>query len=421
MKETVQPITRRLDSSVLVPGSKSITNRVLLLAALAQGRSQLSGVLSSDDSKAFINALNVLGVSTAITPDLSADVPGCGGVFPNREASIYCHEAGTVTRFMIPAVCTQEGRYEFSASPRMSERPLEKLLTALTDQGAEFNYTMLAGCMPFQVRPHGLRGGDVQVDISESSQFLSGMMMAAPLAKTPMILTANQAIAKKPYVLMTQALMAQFGVECELISETAVRIKPQSYQCLDFAIEPDMSTASYFFAAAAVVGGKVHVKNISRQCLQGDIRFLEVLEKMGCVVQEEYGGISVIRSGELQGLDIDMAGFTDTFMTLAAVAAFANGPTTLRSLAHTKLQESDRIEAIADGLRRLGVGIETTEDSIRITPGELQGGTVSSYNDHRIAMSLSLIGLQVPGVEIEGAEAVSKTCPNYFQLLKSLS
>lgn len=418
MIQTLTPLQKPLDATVLVPGSKSISNRVLLLAALANGHSTLKGLLSSDDTKALVVALNALGVSVRVTSDLIAEVAGCGGQFPKREASVYCHEAGTVTRFLIPAVATQQtGLYEFSASPRMSERPLEKLLMVLEAQGAQFEYLMLSGCMPFKMRPATLKGGGIPIDISESSQFLSGLMMAAPLAKQSVILTANQAIHSKPYVLMTQQLMLSFGVESEIVSENSIRIEPQVYCAKDLAIEPDMSTASYFFAAAAIMGGKVHVKNISRQCLQGDIRFLEVLEKMGCVVEEAYGGISVVGTGRPKALDIDMAGFTDTFMTVAAVAAFADGPTTLYSLAHTKLQESDRIESMAEGLRRLGVGVETTNDSIRIIPGELHGGAVSSYNDHRIAMSLALIGLKVPGVEIHGAEAVSKTCPDYFKLM----
>jgi len=347
----------------------------------------------------------------------TAEIEGFGGKFPNKQAAIYCQDAGTATRFLIPACAAIPGEYQFSASPRMSERPLAPLLNVLKKQGAHFNFRESSGYMPLVMEAHGLKGDEVYIDITQSSQFLSGLLMAAPYAKSPMKLKTG-ALTNKPYVAMTCAMMATFGISTQR-DENTIFVPEGVYQACDYAIEPDASTASYFFAMAAITAGKVHVKGMTRACLQGDIRFLEILEKMGCKVIEEQGGITVVGTTHLKGLgEVDMAGFTDTFMTVAVLAVFADQSTTIKSLAHTRLQESDRVAAIVEGLNRLGIQTETTADSITIHPGKSYGAAVSSHRDHRIAMSLSLIGLKVPGVIIEGADAVAKTCPNYFQLLK---
>lgn len=421
MIENVKPIESPIDCQVNVPGSKSITNRVLLIAALARGQSILTGALISEDTKVMAQALKELGFDLALNAD-QITIKGCAGHMAASAAKLYTHESGTATRFLIPAVAAAgNGQYEFNGTKRMCERPLESLLAALIRGQVQFEYEQFAGCMPLSMKTEGFSGGEVSIDVSQSSQFLSGLMMAAPYAKNRTMITANANVSNKPYVSMTQKMMADFGVNVELLSESSMAIEPQIYQATDYAIEPDMSTASYFFAAAAICGGQILVKNCARHGgLQGDVKFLTVLEQMGCSVEDALGGIRVSASGQLQGVDVDMAGFSDTFMTVCAVAAFAKGPTTLHSLAHTRLQESDRVSAMAEGLMRLGCGVETTEDSITIIPGSLKGTRVSSYNDHRIAMSLGLIGLKVPGVEVEQAEAVSKTCPDYFARLSAL-
>ncbi len=432
-----------INAEIEIPGSKSITNRVLLMAGLAHGESRLSGVLISDDTKVMAEALENLGVSIQIDPIRhTAIIQGCAGKFPKNNIQIYTHESGTATRFLIPAVAACGlGQYYFYGSDRMMERPLEKQIEALRSLGISFDFEKAKNKMPFYLKTAGLNNlgnkseVEIEIDIHESSQFLSGLMMAAPYAKlntkSGLVLKSLQEIGNKPYVQMTAKLMKDFGVNVDLekIKGHEVMIGPGSYQAKNFAIEPDMSTASYFFAMPAILGGEILIKNCSRAgCLQGDIRFLEVLEKMGCLIQEEVQeenrGIRVSKeSGKiLKGIEINMAGFSDTFMTIAAVACFAEGPTVLKSLAHTRLQESDRVKAISDGLEKLGVKTESTQDSLTIIPdsSKLKGAKVNSFNDHRIAMSLSLLGLKIPGVMIENSQAVAKTCPNFYELLEAI-
>jgi 3-phosphoshikimate 1-carboxyvinyltransferase len=303
----------------------------------------------------------------------------------------------------------------------MSERPIKPLLEVLKQQGVNFEFTGVENRLPFNMRTEGLLGGVVEVDIEQSSQFLSGLLMAAPFAKTPLILKSKQPLHQKSYVHMTVAMMLEFGIEVNWLDNNSLQVGNGHYQATDYQIEPDASTASYFFAMAALTCGKIHVAHLNRQSKQGDIQFLKLLEKMGCTVREEQGGLTLMGSKTLKGLgDVDMTGYSDTFMTIAALAVFAEGPTTLHGLAHTRQQESDRIAAMVDSLSRLGVKTRSTHDSLCIIPGLPYGARVSSYQDHRIAMSLSLIGLKVPGVVIEGAECVAKTCPSYFQLLKQV-
>lgn len=415
-QKIIKPVSQPVKAAVIVPGSKSITNRALLLAALAEGKSQLSGVLFSDDTQAFAEGLKALGIDVRLDlQHCTAEITGLAGKFPRSQAALYCRDSGIATRFLLAAAAAQRGEYQFSASARMSERPIAHLLEVLHQQGADFQFMGKHGHMPLILEAQGLQGGAVNVDIKDSSQFLSALMIAAPYARTALQLHTG-ALSNKPYVSMTATMMQAFGLTPAITGQT-VQVPQGVYQAQNYAIEPDASTASYFFAMAALTGGEIQVLKLSRQCMQGDIRFLNLLEQMGCKVREESGGISVQGPKRLRGLgDIDMAGFTDTFMTLAAVAVFADRPTTIHSLAHTRLQESDRVAAIAEGLTRLGIRTETGPDSITIHPGHPQGATVSSHRDHRIAMSLSLIGLKIPGVVIDGAEAVAKTCPQFFEL-----
>ena len=419
-QQTVLPVSQPIHGTVTVPGSKSITNRALLLAALAQGTSHLSGMLASEDSEAFVAALQALGVQCQWDYQLATcKVSGCDGQFPHAQAALYCRDAGTATRFLIPACAAMQGRYHFSASERMSERPIGPLLHVLEEQGTQFAFEKHAGQMPLLMQSQGLLGAEVQIDITLSSQFLSGLLIAAPLAKNPMVLNAGD-LSHKPYVSMTVDMMADFGVEVIRMDNT-VMVHPGQYQGHDYTIEPDASTASYFFAMAALTQGEVTVTGLQRQALQGDTQFLNTLEQMGCQIHESNQGITVIGPEKLHGLGTYcMSGFSDTFMTVAALAVFADSPTTLTGLAHTRLQESDRVAAMAQGLNQLGIHTDTTQDSLTIYPGQPRYGEVSSHHDHRIAMSLSLVGLRGAGVMIQDAHAVAKTCPDYFRMLADL-
>ncbi len=419
-RQRITPVNKPISGIVTVPGSKSITNRALLLAALAKGHSRLTGMLASDDSEVFVTALQSLGVQCQWDrAQATCEVVGCDGQFPQTQAELYCRDAGTATRFLVAACAAMHGQYRFWASGRMSERPLGPLLSVLQDQGVEFAFEIQAGKMPFVMHSQGLSGGEVQIDISLSSQFLSGLLMAAPLAEAPMVLDAGR-LTHKPYVSMSMAMMADFGVEVMRMDDTLL-VHPGQYQGRDYVIEPDASTASYFFAMAALTQGEVTVTGLQRQALQGDTQFLRVLEQMGCQVSESAQGINVIGPRQLHGLGTcSMSGFSDTFMTVAALAVFADSPTTLTGLAHTRLQESDRVAAMAQGLDKLGICTNTTQDSLTIYPGQPRYGEVSSHNDHRIAMSLSLVGLRGVGAVIHDAQAVAKTCPNYFHMLEHL-
>jgi 3-phosphoshikimate 1-carboxyvinyltransferase len=436
MQEAITPVDHAIDATVVVPGSKSITNRALLLAALSPHPVLLEGMLFSDDTMTALSALQALGINLEVDQQKNTvTVEGAGGDVVYRNAEIYCHDAGTVARFFVPVLAALGGRYTVSASPQMTARPMRPLLAVLEQQGVSFEFLDKPYHLPFVMTSEGLSGGQVSLDISVSSQFLSGLLMAAPLAKTPLKVDAG-ALKDKPYVNMTARMIERFrpsssdvilgfdpGVQSNQspgIARHKTRGSNQkNVDSATYPIEPDASTASYFFAAAAVTCGKVTVPHLTRDALQGDTAFLSVLEKMGCVVSESEAGITVQGPAQLKGLgEVSFAGFSDTFMTLAAIAAFADSATTITGIAHTRHQESDRVESIATGLRALGVSIETTEDSITIEPGIPVGAKVSSCGDHRIAMSLSVVGLKVPGVVIEDAQAVKKTCPNFYALLR---
>ncbi|MDF2530378.1 MAG: aroA, partial [Gammaproteobacteria bacterium] len=344
--QIIQPVFHAIDAQVAVPGSKSMSNRALLLAALAKGYSRLEGVLFSEDTLAFAEALVELGLKLNINFKHNlVEIEGQAGLFSNKlNANIYCKDAGTATRFLIPVCAAAPGNYHFSASPRMSGRPIKALLKVLEQQAARFQFEAQDYRMPFNMQSFGLKGGKVSVDIEESSQFLSGLLMAAPYAQKPMVLGSSQVLDQKTYVHMTVKMMAEFGISCDWIDNKTLAVPQGTYQARQYQIEPDASTASYFFAMAAITGGKMHVPNLSKDSKQGDIRFLNVLERMGCKVYEEQGGISLIGPGQLKSVgNINMTGYTDTFMTLACVAVFADSPTTICGLAHTRLQESDRI------------------------------------------------------------------------------
>ena len=480
--QPIQPIQGVISSEIQLSGSKSITNRVLLLAALAQGRSVIKNILDAKDTRVMAAALEQLGVKLKIDwASGVAEIEGCGGCWPENSGLVDTYESGTATRFLIPAVAAcGHGVYGFKAEPRMMDRPIEAQLKILEALGVNFKFEPNRPyAMPFLLETHGLcleqglnninninKINKINVPIEASSQFLSGLMMVLPFIKINNLqLVASEDLKNKPYIAMTQSLMESFGVKVEIGSDQRtvslvnnkigrdhpvdlelVGAEPvgnfkniknikniknvdqgyQGYQASDLMIEPDLSTASYFFALPALLGGEILVKNIHRKkSLQGDIKFLDVLEKMGCVVTQEKQGVRVFKPKDqvLIGLErVDMKGFSDTFMTVAVLAAFADKPTTLTSLRHTRLQESDRILAMEVGLNLLGIRTVSTEGSLTIFPevGLIKAAVVDSFNDHRIAMSLSLIGLKIPGVKIKNSGAVSKTCPDFFVRLEKL-
>lgn len=414
-----------IHGSIRPPGSKSITNRALVCAALARGESTLTGALESEDTLVMIDSLGRLGIRV----DPSAQgrtlrVSGCGGAIPAHGAELYVANSGTSMRFLAALVTLGRGLFRIDGSPRMRQRPIEDLLAALRQLGAEASGESHGGCPPVRIRADGLPGGRAAVGGAISSQFLSGLLMAAPYAQSPVELAVSGGLVSVPYVEMTLAVMRSFGVTVahrgfeEFLVPAAAE-----YRGRDYAVEPDASAASYFFAAAAVTGGRVTVEGLSRESLQGDVRFCDCLARMGCEVAYGPDSITVARSPErpLRGIEADMNAISDTAQTLSAVALVADGPTTVTGVGHIRHKETDRIGALATELRKLGARVEEREDGFQIVPGPLHGAAVDTYNDHRMAMSLAIAGLAVPGVVIRDPGCTAKTYPEFFQDLERLA
>lgn len=422
MKQLIQAATGPINAHVMIPGSKSITNRALLLAALADGVSEIFNILISDDTTVFIEALRELGIKIIVDQSSqSCIVGGAAGVFPKKTGSIWCGDAGTALRFLLAACAATPGTFEFNGSDQLRARPIHVLLRTICSQGAKV-MPVDAASIPFVITgADRLHGGEIEIDSSQTGQFASALLMIAPFAKSPVLLITENLVSE-PYVDMTCLMMAEFGVLAKRMHHARFYVPiPQRYHARDYLVEPDLSTASYFFAAAAVTAGEITIQPIQRdQPKQPDVHFLTVLEKMGCTVIENNAGLTVKGSSELRGVNVDMRDFSDTFMTLAAIAPFATSPTTITNIAHARFKESDRIHAVRTGLEKLKIKVESGQDWIKIYPGTPQASVIDSVGDHRIAMAFSIIGLRVPGIEIEGAECVSKTCPQFFDLWENL-
>ena len=419
----ISPLTVPPRAWVQVPGSKSLTNRALLAAALAEGASTLANALASDDSRYFIQALERLGFEVGRGRDETVVmVRGLGGRIPAASAELFVGNAGTAARFLTALLTLGHGQFHLDGDGRMRERPISDLLEALAQLGART--VSATGCPPVTVTADGLPGGRATVAGNVSSQYLSGLLLVAPYARAPVELTVTHELNSKPYVDMTLALMADFGVNVEREGYERFSVRPQRYQPRTaYAIESDASAASYFFAAPAICGGAVRVQNISRRSKQGDMGFLDILAAMGCGVSEGAMWIEVSGPppGGLRGIDVDLRDMPDVAQTLAAIAPFANGPTTIRGIASARLKETDRVAALCAELTRLGVSVAERPDGLTVQPCAcLLPGVVRTYNDHRMAMAFALIGLRERGIQIENPECVSKTFPGYFDELDKL-
>ena len=416
----IQP-AGRLRATIRPPGSKSITNRVLVCAALAEGRSLLTGALDSDDTRVMIEGLGRMGIAVRHDPaERTISVTGCDGRPPAPAAEMMLGNSGTSVRFLTALATLGHGTYRLDGVPRMRQRPIQDLLDALRQLGADAVSTAGTGCPPVIVRAAGLPGGRAEVAGDVSSQFLSALLLAAPCAQSDVELALRGELVSKPYVAMTLAVMRAFGAT---IPSDAFPLRvpaPQKYRGRTYAIEPDASAASYFFAAAAIAGGRVIVEGLSRSSLQGDVAFCDCLRQMGCEVSDAADHIAVT-GRPLGGIDVDMNAISDTVQTLAAVALFAAGPTTIRNVAHIRHKETDRIAALAKELRKFGAEVEERTDGLKITPQSLHVATIDTYDDHRMAMSMALVGLAVPGVVIRDPGCVGKTYPGFFTDLAGLA
>jgi 3-phosphoshikimate 1-carboxyvinyltransferase len=422
---TIEPLSRPPLATVRVPGSKSITNRALILAALshpAKG-SELRGVLQSEDTEVLIDALRMLDIRVRTAwPDDVVHVRRAvfGRVIPAEAADLFVANSGTSMRFLTALVSLGQGRYRIDGVTRMRERPIEDLLAALRQLGVRASSEQRDGYPPVVIEANGLNGGRVQIKGDVSSQFLSALLMAAPLARGEITIEVDGPMVSAPYIAMTVAMMGQFGVEVETDGKSYFRVPTRPwYDARSWDIEPDASAASYFFGAAAITRGDVTVAGFGSSSLQGDLRFVDVLEEMGCPVARGQQGYTVT-GGPLRGIDVDMNQMSDCAMTLAAVACFAKGPTTIRNIAHVRHKETDRLQALATELRKIGPRVEESADGLTIIPGALHGAAIDTYNDHRMAMSMALIGLTIPGIVIRNPACVAKTYPRFFEDLERL-
>jgi 3-phosphoshikimate 1-carboxyvinyltransferase len=417
---------RPLDATVQVPGSKSITNRALLLAAMAQGRSVIESALFSDDTRYMIEALRTLGF--AIEADAATariTVAGRGGKIPASSAELFVGNAGTAMRFLLGFLTLGRGRFRLDGSERMRERPIGELLDTLERLGLHARSELGNRCPPVVIETDldeepRFEGGAATIDARASSQFVSALLIPAPLWRRGLRLTVTGAVAR-PFIGMTLKLMKQWGASSTCTGNQIVVNGGQQYRARNFAVEPDASAAAYFAAAATLAGGIVRIPGLSRDSTQGDINFLNVLEKMGAQVMWREDGVEVRGGGRLVGAgEIDLSSMPDMVATLAAIAPFASTPTRIRNVAFIRHHESDRIRAIATELARLGARVRELDDGIEIEPSVLHPATIETYDDHRIAMSFAVVGLVLKGVRIRNPGCVSKTFPDFFARLKAL-
>ncbi|MGC4005372.1 MAG: 3-phosphoshikimate 1-carboxyvinyltransferase [Pirellulales bacterium] len=408
------------------PGSKSITNRALICAALAEGTSTLTGALDSEDTRVMVDSLTRVGIKVEAnfdSPDPAArtvTIAGSGGRLPRDTADLYIANSGTSVRFLTAMLAVGQGTYRLDGTPRMRERPIGDLIESLRGLGVDLRSEADTGCPPVVIRAAGLPGGTTRVRGNVSSQFLSALLMAAPYAQSPLTIEVEGELVSRPYVEITTTVMRAFGIETTEPVAGRFVVPQGRYAGRAYDIEPDASAASYWFAAAAITGGEIAVAGLDESSLQGDLRFVDALERMGCEVRRETGR-TIVRGGSLRGIDIDMNAISDTVQTLTAVALFAAGPTRVRGVAHNRHKETDRIGNLAIELRKFGAVVDEHEDGLTIHPPKtLTPASIATYHDHRMAMSLALVGLRVPGVEIMDPRCVEKTYPEFFEDLERL-
>ena len=435
----VQRVTAPLDIDVEVPGSKSITNRALLMAAMADGWSELDGVLFSEDSEFFLQALQALGFALQVDKEKKkVRILGQGGNIPKKGGDVFVGSAGTAARFLTAFLAMSDGSYRLDASEQMKKRPMRELLEALEGLGA--GITFEGEPWTFPMRIEGIRNASeekraaaqTELNIDRSSQFLSALLMTAPLCFGELTVHLTGKRNARSYVEMTEQMMKQFGHPgVKKPDGNCYLVEGFSYAAREYQIEPDVSAACYFYAMAAVTGGRAVVARMRRDSLQGDMRFLNVLEKMGCTLSWETDGsvggnvterlvLTGPEGGHLKGVSASFSDFSDQALTMAAIAPYGDAPVTITGIAHIRGQESDRVAVICKELARMGIRCEETEDSVTVYPGTPKGAEIETYEDHRAAMAFALTGLRTEGVVIKNPGCCKKTFPEYFQIFSRL-
>lgn len=416
-------VNRALNGIVQVPGSKSITNRALLLAILCETDTLINNVLLSDDSRYFLEALKSLGFSININEEeKTVLIKGTCGNIPNKTGRINVGSAGTAARFLTAFLAVSDGEYIIECSEQMKKRPMEPLFNALTGMRAKFEYLEKEGFLPVKVIGNKGRCSDVSIDISNSTQYLSALMMVAPITKTGYKIKITSFKKDGSYIAITRKMMKKFGIRVDYDGENYFIPGNQYINLESYNVEPDMSAACYFYAMAAITGGNIAVRNVFFNTMQGDIKFFGVLEKLGCKIEETFEGIKVHGpvNGEYCGVDVDLNDFSDQSMTLAVLAATAKTKTVIRNVEHIKYQECNRMMAIVHELRKVGVDCEEDGTNIYITPKKLKSATINTYEDHRMAMAFAVLGLKIDNMIIDNPSCCSKTFEDYFQVLENL-
>jgi 3-phosphoshikimate 1-carboxyvinyltransferase len=417
----VRPLSRPPDAIVPVPGSKSITNRALVCAALADGTSELRGVGRSDDTEAMAECITRLGATVAWdVDDAVVLVMGTGGRLRDGPVELDARLAGTTSRFITALAALGHGRYRVDGAPPLRARPMGPLHDALAALGVPVRPEGEPGHLPVELEADGLRGGTVTMPGDVSSQFVTALMLVAPEAAEGITIELATPLVSRPYVRITAETMAVFGVDGVLVTDDRVVVPPGRYRATRHTVEPDASSASYLWAAAAITGGRVLVPDFPERPWQGDVAFVDLLGRMGAEVERLPEGIAVTGRRPLHGIDADLADLSDTVPTLAAVACFAASPTRITGVGFIRAKETDRIGSLVRELRRCGADAVEEPDGLRITPAPLHGAPVRTYHDHRMAMALALLGLVVPGVEIEDPDVVGKSFPGFWAALERL-
>lgn len=432
-KYIVKKVKEKKNINVEVPGSKSITNRALMLAAISNGTCKLNGVLFSDDSRAFLECLERLGFQLEIDEEKKqVIIKGENGHIPNNNVTINVRSAGTAARFMTVLLAVCGGDYILESSEQMKKRPMSQLLESLRAKGVVINCLDKEGHFPFEIHSTGIKQTDISIDTTKSSQYASALLMAGAVNGMNVKLTGSR--VEGAYIKITLRMLEQFGICCEETTDTkeevrgntkVYRIQKQEFSKKQYDIEPDMSAACYFYAMGLLLGVKSKVKGIRLDSMQGDVKFLQVLKKLGCNISEtDAVEIDAENVNEYDGIEIDMSDFSDQALTMAVVAAFAKTPTKIINVGHIRAQESDRVQVIVNELRKLGCGAEIFEEhgstNILITPKMMYGAEIDTYEDHRVAMSFAMAGLRIDGVIINNPMCCKKTFENYFEVLEGI-
>lgn len=417
----IRPFAGPIDATVELPGSKSETNRALVCAGLADGTSLLRGALEADDTVAMVEGLRALGVE--VTPrwdGAEVEVVGCAGRPPSDLALVDARLSGTTSRFLLPVAALGTGTTRVDGSLGLRARPMAAAVDAIRALGGQVREVGEPGHLPLEVHDGPLAGGEVALPGDTSSQFLSGLLLAGPAMRTGLVVRVTTELVSRPYVDLTLAVMAAFGVEVVRPAADTWVVEPALYRGTAHRIEPDASAASYAFAAAAIAGGRVTVEGLGTGSLQGDLAFVDLLERMGARVERAADRTTVVGTGTLRGIEADLSQLSDVAQTLAVVAAFAEGPTRVTGIGFIRGKETDRVGNVVAELRRAGVGAVEEPDGYTVHPAPPRPASIETYGDHRMAMAFALLGLRADGIRIADPACVAKTFPGFWRLLEDL-